>query len=166
MKSCAYGILALAGLIYSPVAASATPAQGGFAVALRARVADVSRTRETVFEVKPDQAPLAFKRLSKWRNEDVEVELLPRFVERNSMLLSYRVLKNQSGRWVPILAGDMRATVGQVTHLFAGDQKYGNLIDLSLRVRQQGGVDGGGPKGTSGATGAAANGNPARFDRI
>jgi hypothetical protein len=166
MKTCTYRVLALCCGLWMPAVALAAPAKGGFALALRARVADASRTRETVFEVKPQQAPLVFKRLSKWRSDDVEVELLPRLVERNAMLLSYRVLKNQSGRWVPILAGDMRATVGQVTHLFAGDQKYGNLIDLSLRVKSEGDSGSGLPSEGAGTSGAATTGNPALFDRI
>jgi hypothetical protein len=100
--------------------------------AVVARVADPTRTSEVRVEGKQTPSPL--DQVFKMLKGDVQVELVPKAIDDEGVLFYYRVSKKQGAKWVALSTGDLHARSGQKTYLLAGDEKYGHLVNLSIRL--------------------------------
>jgi hypothetical protein len=100
--------------------------------AVVARVGDPTRTSEVRVEGKQTQSPL--DQVFKVVKGDVHVELVPKALDEDGVLFYYRVSKKHGAKWVALSSGDLHARSGQKTYLLAGDEKYGHLVNLSIRL--------------------------------
>lgn len=135
MVSRFFGLVAFAACTLAAGAANAETVGTGFFSGIVTKVSDAARFRHTwvslpVREIVLNQAWVATE-------GQVSVSFTPRFIDDESVHFTYTVSRLADGRTVPLSQGHLAATIGITTHLLAGDARFGDLVDVTVKIQDR-----------------------------